>query len=74
MMDLLGKKSLSRGDIDLIRTAIRESGGLDAAKKMSKKHAEEARTLIAETSLHDDVKGFFSSLIDYVETSLDWYK
>ena len=74
LMDLLGKKSLSRGDIDLIRTAIRESGGLDAAKKMSKKHAEEARTLIAETSLHDDVKGFFSSLIDYVETSLDWYK
>lgn len=74
LMDLLGKKSLSRGDIDLIRTAIRESGGLDAAKELSKKHAEEARALIAETSLHGDVKEFFSSLIDYVETSLDWYK
>ena len=74
LMDLLGKKSLSRGDMSLIRTVIRESGGLDAAKGMSKKHAEEARALIAQTSLHDDAKGFFSSLIAYIGTSLDWYK
>ena len=74
LRSLLGKKSLSRGDIELIRTVIRESGGLEAAKKMSKKHAEEARALIAQTGLHDEAKEFFNSLIAYIEESLDWYK
>ena len=70
----LGNKTLSREDIDLIRTVIRESGGLEAAKKISKKHAEKARVLIAQTSLRDDVKEFFNSFIAYIEESLDWYK
>ena len=74
LKSLLGKKSLSRKDIELLRTVIMESGGLEAAKKMSKTHAEDARTLIAQSGLHDNVKGFFSSLIAYVEESLDWYK
>ena len=71
---IIGKKLLSPGDIDQIRTAIRESGALEAAKKISKKHAEEAKALIAKTSIADDVKEFFSSFIVYVEESLDWYK
>jgi len=71
---LLGKRRLSQHDTDLIRVMIRESGGLDAAKDASKKHAEEARALISQTSLHSDVKEFFNSFIDYIEESLDWYR
>ncbi len=71
---LLGKKSLSQKDILLIKRIIREGGGLEAAKKTSKKHAEKARSLIAQTELREDVKEFFNSLITYIEGSLDWYK
>jgi geranylgeranyl diphosphate synthase type II len=74
LREILGKKPLSQEERDLIRSAIRESGGLEAAKKTSKKHAEEAKTLIAKTGLHDDVKEFFNSLIFYKEENLDWYK
>jgi len=74
LKSFLGKKSLSRGDIELIRTVIRESGGLEAAKKTSKKYAEKARALIAQTSLRDDVKAFFISFTRYIEESLNWYK
>lgn len=71
---LLGKKNLNRDDVRLIREAIRKSGGLEVAKKISRGYAEKARTLILQTSLSSDVKEFFSSLIDYIDKSLDWYK
>jgi geranylgeranyl pyrophosphate synthase len=71
---LLGKKNLNRGEIELVRTVLRESGGLDAAKKTSKNHAEQARALLTQTSLSNDVKEFFNSFILYIEESLDWYK
>ncbi|UCC57707.1 MAG: polyprenyl synthetase family protein [Candidatus Bathyarchaeum sp.] len=71
---LLGKKNLNRGEIELVRTVLRESGGLEAAKKTSKKHAKKARELLTKTSLTDDVKEFFNSFIVYIEKSLDWYK
>jgi geranylgeranyl diphosphate synthase type I len=71
---LLGKKNLNRGEIELIRKVLRESGGLEAAKRTSKKHAEEAKALLAQTSLGDEVKVFFKSFISYIEQSLDWYK
>ena len=74
LKSFLGKKSLTQGDIEPIRTVIKESGGLEAAKKTSKKYAEKARALIAQTNLSDDVKEFFNSLIIYIEESLDWYK
>jgi geranylgeranyl pyrophosphate synthase len=74
LREILGKKRLNQEERDLIRTAIRETGGLEAAKEASKKHADEARTLIAQTDLRDDVKKFFNSLILYMEDSLDWYK
>jgi geranylgeranyl pyrophosphate synthase len=74
LRDLLGKKSLNPRDVDLTRTAIKESGGLEAAKEVSKEHAEKARVLIAQTSLHDEVKEFFNSLTAYIEESLNWYK
>jgi geranylgeranyl pyrophosphate synthase len=71
---LLGKEFLSFGEIDLIRKLLRESGGLDAAKQESIKHAEQAKMFISKTSLTKDVKDFFSSFISYIEDSLDWYK
>ena len=58
----------------MVKTLLRESGGLDAAKKTSRKHAEEAKALLTQTSLSDDVKEFFNSFIVYIEKSLDWYK
>jgi len=74
LRDRLGKKSLNPRNVDLTRTAIKESGGLEAAKEVSKEHAEKARVLIAQTSLHDEVKEFFNSLTAYIEESLSWYK
>ena len=71
---LLGKKPLNQEDIILVRNTIKKSGGLEEAKKISRKHAETAKMLIAQTGLNSDVKRFFSSLIDYIEESLDWYK
>ena len=71
---LLGKQFLSYGEKDLARELLRASGGLDAAKQASKKHAKQARTLITQTSLTEDVKEFFNSFIQYIEQSLDWYK
>jgi geranylgeranyl pyrophosphate synthase len=71
---LLGKEFLNMGEIELIRKLLRESGGLDAAKQASRKHAEQAKALINQTSLSGDVKEFFSSFIQYIEDSLNWYK
>ncbi len=71
---LLGKQFLSFGEKDLARQLLRESGGLDAAKKASKNHAKQARKLIARTSLAENVKEFFNNFILYIEESLDWYK
>jgi geranylgeranyl diphosphate synthase type I len=71
---LLGKEFLNFGEIELARKLLRESGGLDAAKQASRKHAEQAKALITQTSLAEDVKEFFSSFIGYIEDSLNWYK
>jgi len=74
LRSLLGKNYLDQEDITLIRDVIKKSGGLETAKNISRRHAEKARTLIAQTSLNDDVKEFFNSLISYIEESLDWYR
>jgi geranylgeranyl pyrophosphate synthase len=71
---LLGKEFLNMGEIELARKLLRESGGLDAAKQESRKHAEQAKKLITQTKLTEDVKEFFSSFIAYIEESLNWYK
>jgi geranylgeranyl diphosphate synthase type I len=71
---LLGKEFLNMGEVELVRKLLRESGGLDAAKHASRKHAEQAKALITQTSLAEDVKEFLSSFIGYIEESLNWYK
>ena len=71
---LLGKQFLSYGEKDLARQLLKETGGLDKAKQISRQYANQARTLLLQTKLSDDVKEFFSSFIQYIEESLDWYK
>jgi len=41
---------------------------------MSKAHAEKAKALIAGTGLNQETKKIFSSFINYIEESLDWYR
>jgi geranylgeranyl pyrophosphate synthase len=74
LKNLTSKKHISPKDLEFIRRIVRESGALEAAKEKSKEHAEKAKTLIAQTSLSDEAKSFFSSIITYIQESLDWYK
>jgi len=71
---IVGKKLLSRRDLEGIRAIVRGCGALEAAKEESRKHAERAKVLVAQTSLNGETKEFFSSLISYIEGSLEWYK
>jgi geranylgeranyl pyrophosphate synthase len=71
---LLGKQFLSYCEKELARNLLRESGGLDAAKQVSKNHAKKARKLLNQTNLSNEVKEFFNNFILYIEESLDWYK
>lgn len=57
-----------------IREIISKCGALEAAKNRSRKHADEAKKLISETNMSEEVKDFFTSFIDYVKESLNWYK
>ncbi len=70
---LLGKK-LRAEETEQAKMIIKDSGGLEAAKETSKAHAEKAKALIANTGLNKETKRFFTSFIDYIEESLDWYK
>ena len=70
----VGCKPIPVDRLEEIRVMIRESGALDAAKARSKAHAEKAKQLISQTRLSHEAKNLFTSLITYVEESLDWYK
>jgi geranylgeranyl diphosphate synthase type II len=61
-------------DLDRIRKVISDCGALKAAKKHSREHADSAKKLISETNMSPEVKDFFTSFIDYVKESLNWYK
>jgi len=74
LKNLSGREHISLKDLEQVRAVIRKCGALEAAKEKSRKHAEKAKALIAQTGLNDDVKEFFASLITYIEESLDWYK
>ena len=53
---------------------IKDGGGLDKAKALSKEHAEKAKVLVSKTGLNEETKEFFSSFINYIEKSLEGYK
>jgi geranylgeranyl diphosphate synthase type I len=72
--NLRGRRNLNGEEVETVRKLVRRTGGLDSAKADSRKHAEEAKRLIAMTSMLEEVKEFFNSLITYIENSLDWYK
>lgn len=67
-----GKPSLK--DLNRVREIVKRSGALDAAKSKSRAHAEKAKRLLNETSLSREAKSMFTSLISYVEESLEWYR
>jgi len=69
-----GEKPMPLESLEHVRSIIRETGALDAAKNASKKHAERAKALIAKTGLGHDAKRLFDALITYVEESLEWYR
>ena len=73
LKEMVNKKRVSQRNLEGVRAIIRECGALEAAKGESRKHAERAKALIAQTGLSDETKRFFSSLISYIEESLDWY-
>lgn len=62
------------GEVERLREIIRASGALDKAKEKSRKHAARAVELISQTGLDQPTKDFFSSFIEYVAGSLDWYR
>jgi geranylgeranyl diphosphate synthase type I len=59
--------------LTVARRVVSDCGALEAAKKRSKEHAENAKKLLSQTAMNSDTKDFFTSFIDYVESSLDWY-
>lgn len=64
----------SPNDLMVIRKIITDCGALEAAKDQSRTHADVAKQLILETTMREEVKKFFVSLIDYIKESLNWYK
>ncbi len=71
---VMHKKYITKAELEMIKQAVRRTGALESAKEESKRHAEIAKDLITRTKMSDEIKDLFYSLIDYVETSLDWYK
>jgi len=73
LKELLGRK-LTAEEIEQAKMIIRDTGGLEAAKETSRAHAEKAKALIGNAGLNRETKEFFSSFINYIEESLDWYR
>lgn len=71
---IIGKKSIKSKELETIKTMLKESGALKAAKEKSRMHAETAKKLVARTNLNEETKSFLTSFIAYIEESLDWYK
>ncbi|MGQ9586884.1 MAG: polyprenyl synthetase family protein [Thermoplasmata archaeon] len=61
-------------EIEQVRRLVVGSGALAEAKKISKEHADAAAKAVVETHMSDSSKRFFTSFIDYIKGSLDWYK
>jgi len=68
------RRDLAQEEIMFVQDIIRNCGALDEAKAISRSHAREAKQLISETQMNDEDIAFFTSFIEYVEDSLEWYK
>ncbi len=72
-LDSARKGELSK-EIENVRRLVVDSGALAEAKRISKEHADVATGAILRTHMSDSSKRFFTSFIDYIKESLDWYK
>ncbi|MEM2901176.1 MAG: hypothetical protein QXO32_00360 [Candidatus Bathyarchaeia archaeon] len=68
------KPTIIPEDLDAVRSVIIGCGALEKAKNRSRRHGEIAKKLLAKTSHTEEVKGLFSSLIDYLMESFTWYR
>lgn len=71
---IMQKRYIKKNELEIIKQAMKRTGALNLAKEESRRHAEVAKNLIKETSMNNETKFFFFSLIDYVVESLDWYR
>ncbi|MCP8310835.1 MAG: polyprenyl synthetase family protein [Candidatus Methylarchaceae archaeon HK01M] len=68
------KGYITKAQLESIKDSIRRTGALKVAKEKSKKHGEIAKKLIAQTHMNNEIKDFFSSFVQYIEDSLEWYQ
>ncbi|MBS7658309.1 MAG: polyprenyl synthetase family protein [Candidatus Bathyarchaeia archaeon] len=59
--------------LNVIREIVEKTGALKAAKDKMQLHIKKAKTLIQKTSLTQEAKNSFNSLINYISESLEWY-
>lgn len=74
MLDKMIGKELSNKELEEIKHVIIESGALEKTKSKLKHHARLAKRFLSETSMQVKSKNLLSSLIDYIQESLNWYQ
>ncbi len=74
LKSIMSTRKLSGSELEAVRRGIVECGALDAAKERSRVHAEKAGELIVQVKMSGEAKGFFNSLLTFINDSLDWYK
>lgn len=64
--ELLGKKGLTREEVEEFKKAIEESGALDYARKLSQKYIQEAKNGIENMEIEKEPKDFLVGVADYM--------
>ena len=70
----LSKKRSRPVNIGLIKELVESCGALKEASQRCKLHSQKAIGLINTTNMNPGEKNIFKGLIDYVSTSLEWYR
>lgn len=71
---ILEMEKIEGEQIEELREIVRNCGALEKAKQASRQYSKNAILAINKTAMNGESKELFSSLIDYVSESLDWYK
>jgi geranylgeranyl diphosphate synthase type I len=74
LQDLLAQKKLDKDQIERVKEIIKSCGALEKARKRTIEHATKAIKTLQKTSMNDNAKRFFESLLNFVSKSLDWYR
>lgn len=72
-LESLAGEPVTGEDVERFRELVRDCGALERAKEESRGHADRAVELLEETSMDPEVKEFFSSFMEFVSESLEWY-